>query len=53
MGEAGEGQMMSHQAKKMDVEALKQFRDRFNIPVADAEIEHLPFIRFAEGLRGD
>jgi pyruvate dehydrogenase E1 component len=49
MGAAGEAQMMSHQAKKMNVEALKQFRDRFNIPVADAEIEHLPLIKFAEG----
>ena len=49
MGAAGEAQMMSHQAKKMNVEALKAFRDRFNIPVADAEIEHLPLIKFAEG----
>ena len=39
MGAAGEAQMISHQAKKMDVEALKAFRDRFNIPVADAEID--------------
>jgi pyruvate dehydrogenase E1 component len=49
MGAAGEAQMMSHQAKKMNLEALKQFRDRFHIPVADSEIEHLPFIKFAEG----
>ncbi len=49
MGSAGEAQMMAHQAKKMSLEALKQFRDRFNIPVSDAEIEHLPFIRFPEG----
>jgi pyruvate dehydrogenase E1 component len=49
MGAAGEAQMMSHQAKKMNVEALKAFRDRFNIPVADSEIEHLPLIKFAEG----
>lgn len=49
MGAAGEGQMMAHQAKKMNFEALKQFRDRFNIPVSDAEIEHLPFLKFPEG----
>ena len=36
MGSAGEAQMMSHQAKKMSLEALKQFRDRFKIPVADS-----------------
>ena len=29
MGESGEGQMISHQAKKMNEEALRQFRDRF------------------------
>jgi pyruvate dehydrogenase E1 component len=32
MGESGEGQMISHQAKKMTQDALKQFRDRFDIP---------------------
>ncbi len=53
MGSAGEAQMMSHQAKKMNVEALKQFRDRFNIPVADSEIEHLPLIKFAAGSEED
>ena len=37
MGSAGEAQMMAHQAKKMSLEALKQFRDRFNIPVVDSE----------------
>jgi pyruvate dehydrogenase E1 component len=48
MGAAGEAQMITHQAKKMGLDALKQFRDRFDIPVADDEIEKLPFIRFAE-----
>jgi pyruvate dehydrogenase E1 component len=49
MGSAGEAQMMAHQAKKMSLDALRQFRDRFNIPVSDDEIEHLPFIKFPEG----
>ncbi|MCI4680738.1 pyruvate dehydrogenase (acetyl-transferring), homodimeric type [Rhodoblastus acidophilus] len=49
MGSAGEAQMMAHQAKKMSLEALKQFRDRFKIPVADSEIEHLPLLKFPEG----
>ena len=48
MGAAGEAQMMAHSAKKMNLEALKAFRDRFNIPVADTEIESLPLIRFPE-----
>jgi len=44
MGEAGEGQMIAHQAKKMKDDALKQFRDRFDIPVPDSRISELPFI---------
>ncbi|MEM9209213.1 MAG: pyruvate dehydrogenase (acetyl-transferring), homodimeric type, partial [Pseudomonadota bacterium] len=37
MGAAGEGQNIAHQQKKLDIEALKVFRDRFNIPVADKD----------------
>jgi pyruvate dehydrogenase E1 component len=43
MGESGEGKNISHQVKKMNLEALKQFRDRFNIPIADEELEQVPF----------
>ena len=43
LGSAGEGQNIAHQQKKMDVEALKVFRDRFNIPVADKDIEDVPY----------
>ncbi len=38
MGEAGEGQNISHQQKKMGEEALLAFRDRFNIPVSDEQV---------------
>ncbi|GAB4122429.1 MAG: pyruvate dehydrogenase (acetyl-transferring), homodimeric type [Sideroxydans sp.] len=48
MGEAGEAQNPTHQQKKMGEEALRKFRDRFNIPVSDADIPKLPFIRPAE-----
>jgi pyruvate dehydrogenase E1 component len=48
MGEAGEARNIAHQAKKMDVEAMRAFRDRFNIPVSDAEIEKIPFYRPSE-----
>jgi pyruvate dehydrogenase E1 component len=48
MGESGEGQMIAHQAKKMTMESLKKFRDRFDIPVSDAQIEELPFIKLPE-----
>ncbi len=44
MGESGEGQMIAHQAKKMTVDALKQFRDRFDIAMPDDKIADMPFI---------
>jgi len=44
MGESGEGQMIAHQAKKMTQDALKQFRDRFDIPMPDDRIGDMPFI---------
>jgi pyruvate dehydrogenase E1 component len=48
MGESGEGQMIAHQAKKMTQDALRQFRDRFDIQVPDDQLAQLPFIRFAD-----
>ncbi len=45
MGEAGEGQNFTHQQKKMGEEALKQFRDRFHIPLSDEELIAMPFYR--------
>jgi pyruvate dehydrogenase E1 component len=49
MGESGEGQMISHQAKKMTQDSLKQFRDRFQIPVPDDKLAELPFLKLPEG----
>ncbi len=49
MGEAGEGKMTAHQAKKLGVEDLKAFRDRFNIPVADSEVDEVPYRKPPEG----
>ena len=48
LGKAGEAQNPTHQQKKLDEEALRAFRDRFNIPVSDEEIASLPFKRPAE-----
>ena len=48
MGAAGEAQNPTHQQKGLDVDSLKAFRDRFDIPIADAELEKLPFYRPAE-----
>ena len=48
MGESGEGQMISHQAKKMTADALRGFRDRFQIPVSDEDLAKVPFIKLPE-----
>ena len=45
MGEAGEGQNITHSQKKMGEKALRQFRDRFNIPLSDAQLEEMPFYK--------
>jgi len=43
LGKAGEGHNSAHQQKKLADESLKDFRDRFNIQISDAEIEGLSF----------
>jgi pyruvate dehydrogenase E1 component len=48
MGESGEAQNIAHQAKKMKVESMRHFRDRFHLPIPDSEVEKLPFIRPSE-----
>jgi pyruvate dehydrogenase E1 component len=45
LGEAGESRMTAHQAKKLDVDDLKAFRDRFNIPISDDDIDGIPYYR--------
>jgi pyruvate dehydrogenase E1 component len=42
MGEAGEGQNITHQQKKMGTTSIKSFRDRFNIPIPDDQLEQVP-----------
>jgi len=45
MGAAGEGQNITHQQKKMTIEQLRAFRDRFSIPISDDDITEVPFYR--------
>ncbi len=45
MGEAGEGKNMAHGQKKMNEDELRLFRDRFGIPVSDAELFKAPFYK--------
>ncbi|MBU6258717.1 MAG: pyruvate dehydrogenase (acetyl-transferring), homodimeric type [Burkholderiales bacterium] len=48
MGSAGEGKNTVHQAKKLSDEAIRFFRDRFNIPIPDAELPKIPFYKPAD-----
>jgi pyruvate dehydrogenase E1 component len=45
MGEAGEGQNITHQQKKMGTSNIKAFRDRFGVDVPDGKLEEVPFIK--------
>ena len=44
-GEAGEANNETHSLKKLDLESLKAFRDRFAIPISDTELKDVPFYR--------
>ncbi|WP_025126514.1 pyruvate dehydrogenase (acetyl-transferring), homodimeric type [Pseudomonas sp. PH1b] len=45
MGEAGEGQNINHQLKKMGADAVKAFRDRFELPVSDDQLADMPYLK--------
>ncbi|GAO05129.1 pyruvate dehydrogenase (acetyl-transferring), homodimeric type [Anaeromyxobacter sp. PSR-1] len=49
MGEAGEAMNIAHQQKKIAVDAIRRFRDRFDLPVPDDQLEKVPFLRLPEG----
>jgi pyruvate dehydrogenase E1 component len=49
MGHAGEGQNTTHQQKKMGEDALRSFRDRFALPLSDAQVCAKAFVRLPEG----
>jgi len=43
MGQSGESQNITHQQKKLDDEAVRAFRDRFNIPISDEKLPEVPY----------
>ncbi len=49
MGESGQAMNISHQQKKLDKAAIMGFRDRFNLPISDDQLEDLPYLKFEEG----
>ncbi len=46
---AGEAKNTAHNTKKVDVDSLRKFRDRFDIPIRDEDLDKLPFYRPQEG----
>ncbi|MFL5331615.1 MAG: pyruvate dehydrogenase (acetyl-transferring), homodimeric type, partial [Geminicoccaceae bacterium] len=49
MGEAGEGQNITHQQKKMGETHLHEFAERFGLALTDEQIQKIPFLKFEEG----
>jgi len=49
MGGAGESRMTSHQQKKLDIDALRAFRDRFRLPLADDDLAEMRFLSLPDG----
>jgi pyruvate dehydrogenase E1 component len=45
LGEAGEGRNISHQQKKMNEKELREFRERFGVPISDEDVAQTPFYR--------
>jgi len=48
LGKVAEGQMVAHQQKKLDIDEVRELRDRFNIPVSDQDLADLPFRKPAQ-----
>jgi pyruvate dehydrogenase E1 component len=40
---------IAHQAKKMNADDVRRFRDRFEIPVKDEHLDEMPLVKFADG----
>lgn len=45
MGDAGESENTTHQVKKLNLDELKHFRDRFDIPLTNSDLESVPYYR--------
>jgi pyruvate dehydrogenase E1 component len=48
MGTSGEASNDTHSIKKLGMDALKKFRDRFGIPISDEDLADVPYYRPAE-----
>jgi len=48
LGKAGQARNPTHQLKKLETDTIREFRDRFNIPIPDDRLEELPFYKPAD-----
>ncbi|MFA7436771.1 pyruvate dehydrogenase (acetyl-transferring), homodimeric type [Castellaniella sp.] len=48
MGHVGQAKNPTHQQKKLDIDSVREFRDRFNIPIPDDQLEDLPYFKPAK-----
>lgn len=48
MGKVGQGKNTTHQQKKLDDQSIREFRDRFHIPIPDDKLPEVPFFKPAD-----
>ncbi|GAA4813989.1 pyruvate dehydrogenase E1 component [Marinicella pacifica] len=48
MGPSGQAANTTHQQKKMDTEAIREFRNKFNVPIKDDQLEEVPYYKPAD-----
>ena len=48
LGKQGQAKNPTHQLKKLDLETIREFRDRFNVPIPDDQLENLPLYKPAD-----
>ena len=48
LGHVAQGKNPAHQQKKLDLDSIREFRDRFNIPIPDDKLSDLPYFKPSE-----
>ena len=49
LGKSGESLNIAHQLKKPTKESIKEFRDRYRIPISDEQLDKVPFYKPDDG----
>jgi pyruvate dehydrogenase E1 component len=48
MGHVGQAKNPTHQQKKLELDSIREFRDRFGIPITDEDLPNIPYFKPAE-----